>query len=173
MCKYCENSSEYELDSDRDLFEGRGLTTKLFIVNEGDDYYLQLVNDLTGEKTKTIKIQVCPVCYHVLGTSYVPEKRDEVCDFFSNLSDCTSANKNTEHIVEEAWKQVPKFEGWCGSQPNYYPHTGCVSPTAFAPPPADYIPEDSLLGASRNSALMDMINAIYSGISELNRELLQ
>lgn len=50
MCKYCENSSEFELDSDRDLFEGRGLTTKLFIVNEGEDYYLQLVNDLTGEK---------------------------------------------------------------------------------------------------------------------------
>lgn len=73
MCKYCENSSEFELDSDRDLFEGRGLTIKLFIDNEDEDYYLQLVNDLTGEKIKTTKIQVCPVCYHVLGTSYVPE----------------------------------------------------------------------------------------------------
>lgn len=169
MCKYCENSSEYELDSDRDLFEGRGLTTKLFIVNEGDDYYLQLVNDLTGEKIKTTKIQVCPVCYHVLGTSYVPEKRDEVCDFFSNLSDCTSAS-----IVEEAWKKVPKFEGWCGSQANYYPHTGCIPPTAYyAPPPADYIPEDSLLGASRNSALMDMVNEAYSSFGEIDREVLQ
>lgn len=172
MCKYCENSSEFELDSDRDLFEGRGLTTKLFIVNEGEDYYLQLVNDLTGEKIKTTKIQVCPVCYHVLGTSYVPEKRDEVCEFFSNLSDCTSAS-----IVEEAWKHVPKFEGWCGcgSQPNYpdYPHTGYISPTAVVSPHPDYINEDPLLGYSRNSALVDMINATYSGLGEIDREVLQ
>ena len=172
MCKYCENSSEFELDSDRDLFEGRGLTTKLFIVNEGEDYYLQLVNDLTGEKIKTTKIQVCPVCYHVLGTSYVPEKRDEVCEFFSNLSDCTSAS-----IVEEAWKHVPKFEGWCGcvSQPNYsdYPHTGYISPTAVVSPQPDYINEDPLLGYSRNSALVDMINATYSGLGEIDREVLQ
>jgi hypothetical protein len=172
MCKYCENSSEFELDSDRDLFEGRGLTTKLFIVNEGEDYYLQLVNDLTGEKIKTTKIQVCPVCYHVLGTSYVPEKRDEVCEFFSNLSDCTSAS-----IVEEAWKNVPKFEGWCvcGAQSNYpyYPHTGCIPPTAFGPTPPDYKNEDPLLGYSRNSALVDMINATYSGLGEIDREVLQ
>lgn len=163
MCKYCENSSEFELDSDRDLFEGRGLTTKLFIVNEGDDYYLQLVNDLTGEKIKTTKIQVCPVCYHVLGTSYVPEKRDEVCNFFSNLSDCTSAS-----IVEEEWKKVPKFEGWCGSQPNYpqYPHTGCLPPTAIASPQADY-------GTYRNDALMDLINATYSSLGEIDREVLK
>ena len=163
MCKYCENSSEYELDSDRDLFEGRGLTTKLFIVNEGEDYYLQLVNDLTGEKIKTTKIQVCPVCYHVLGTSYVPEKRDEVCEFFSNLSDCTSANKNTEHIVEEAWKQVPKYEGWCGSLPaSYYPHTGCVGSTAFNP-----------VEPKLANAFMDLVNSCYSGIGEIDREILQ
>lgn len=172
MCKYCENSSEFELDSDRDLFEGRGLTTKLFIVNEGEDYYLQLVNDLTGEKIKTTKIQVCPVCYHVLGTSYVPEKRDEVCEFFSNLSDCTSAS-----IVEEAWKNVPKFEGWCGcgSQPNYphYPHTGCLPPTAFGPTPPDYINEDPLVGTTRNDALMNMIDAAYSSFGEVDREVLQ
>lgn len=168
MCKYCENSSEFELDSDRDLFEGRGLTTKLFIVNEGDDYYLQLVNDLTGEKIKTTKIQVCPVCYHVLGTSYVPEKRDEVCEFFRNLSDCTSAS-----IVEEAWKNVPKFEGWCGSQANYpqYPHTGCLSPTAqlfFSDKN-----ENPVFGNTRNDALMNMIDAAYSSFGEVDREVLQ
>lgn len=170
MCKYCENSSEFELDSDRDLFEGRGLTTKLFIDNEGEDYYLQLVNDLTGEKIKTTKIQVCPVCYHVLGTSYVPE----------NVTKYVSSSVIFPIVLRRA--QLKKHGKTFLSLKAGVVYNLIIRiiriPVIYLRQLLDLLHqiiknEEPLLGYSRNSALVDMINATYSGLGEIDREVLQ
>ena len=181
MCKFCDNTSDFNIGDERDLLCGHGLTTKMFIIKDGfnDDYYLQIVNELTGEKINSVKIVSCPVCHRILGTNYIAkdkENKSEADNFFSSLYNYGHdySGSNTKELVEEAWRAIPKYEGYCGSTYTRddwraLPPTGIYASTAYKAPEANHE-----YGSYNNDALMELINSAYKYMdSEIDRETLE
>lgn len=183
MCKFCDNTSDFNIENERDLLCGHGLTTKMFIIKDGfnDDYCLQIVNDLTGEKINSVKIVSCPVCHRVLGTNYIAkdkENKSEADNFFSSLynhgRDYSDSVSSTNDLVEEAWRAVPKYTEYCGSTCagedwRALPPTGIYAPTAYKAPEANHE-----YGSCSNDALMDLVNTAYKYMGdEIDREILE
>ena len=111
MCKYCDNIKE-EIDSlerqDADLLGQQGVGTDLIIVKKGDKYYFNVIGSFDSVK-ESVEIEFCPVC---------GRKLDGDLSCYNNyppVIEDTPYNQTSAVAIEEAWRAVPVYTGYCGS----------------------------------------------------------